>query len=238
MRRYFISDLHLQQERPEITAALLYFLEQIAQDGDELYLLGDIFEAWIGDDSDDPVIEPVAAALADYASSRRIYLMPGNRDFLFGSQAAERLHARLLGEQYQIELPQGRALLMHGDELCSADWEYQQLRLQLRSASWQQQFLSRSLEERKAIARQLRAASQQAGSMKAEAIMDVCEASVSAVMQQANVSLLIHGHTHRPAVHQRSNGQQRIVLGDWGEHGWYLVSDPQRLELIRFTPPS
>ena len=236
MLRYFISDTHLQQQRPEITRALLYFLENIAPGADELYLLGDIFEAWIGDDYADPVLAEISPALrALKARGTAIYFMHGNRDFLLQSEGADKLAAELLEAPHTVQLEQGLAVLMHGDELCLEDTEYQAFRAQVRDPNWQAAFLGKPLEERLAIAKQLRETSREAGAMKSEEIMDVTPAAVTELFNQSGASVIIHGHTHRPNRHRYEQGE-RVVLGDWGTTGWYLVSDSQRLELNEFSP--
>lgn len=236
MLRYFISDLHLQQQRPEITRALLYFLEKIAPGADELYLLGDIFEAWIGDDFADPVLESIAPAMRQLKNSgTAIFFLQGNRDFLLHAEGAAILSASLIEAPYQIELPQGRAVLLHGDELCLDDVEYQAFRREVRNPQWQTQFLAKPLAERLAIARELRATSQAAGAMKSDEIMDVSPKAVEELFRCSGTVLMIHGHTHRPARHPHSGGE-RIVLGDWNDSGWYLRSGNEALELIKFKP--
>lgn len=236
MLRYFISDLHLQAQRPEITAALLYFLEQIAKGADELYLLGDIFEAWIGDDYADPVMDQISPAFKRLAASgTQIFFIHGNRDFLLGESGAAQLSAQLLPEQTLVELSQGPALLMHGDELCLDDEAYQEFREMVRNPLWQQRFIQQSVAERLAIAQQLRQGSRAAGAMKSEDIMDVAQRAVVGAFKQSHAHFLIHGHTHRPARHQLAEGE-RIVLGDWGASGWYLRADDDALLLEEFTP--
>lgn len=236
MIRYFISDLHLQAQRPDITRALLYFIDEIATDADELYLLGDIFEAWIGDDTNDPCVDLIAPHLQKMSDKGcAIYFTAGNRDFLMGKKGLNRLHAKMLPEISVLELPQGKALLLHGDELCTEDIEYQRFRHLVRSKQWQTGFLSKSLTERQAIAASLRKESQAAGESKTDEIMDVTPAEVDKVMCFYQAEIMIHGHTHRPKRHIIKNGE-RIVLGDWDNRGWYLRADPQRLELVQFTP--
>ncbi|SEF78056.1 UDP-2,3-diacylglucosamine diphosphatase [Marinobacterium lutimaris] len=242
MKRYFIADLHLQPERPDITRAFLYFLEEIIQPGDSLYLLGDIFEYWIGDDAPLDGMEPALDKLEQLSNGgSEVFFQHGNRDFLVGEAFAKRIGATLLPEALVIELNSGPALLMHGDQLCTDDEPYQQFRTQVRNPDWQQQFLSQPVEQRRAIAEQMRAQSKAQGAMKAETIMDVNAEEVSRQMRQHGVEVLIHGHTHRPAIHpdQIAPGiGKRIVLGDWGQNGWYLVESEAttNLELIEFTP--
>lgn len=240
MKRYFIADLHLQPERPEITRAFLYFLNDILGQEDELYLLGDIFEYWIGDDAPLDGMETVLNSLRTLSDKgATLYFQHGNRDFLVGSNLLAGIGATLLPEASVIDLNQGPALIMHGDQLCIDDAAYQEFRTQVRDPNWQEQFLSAPITHRQAIAEQMRAESKAQGSMKADAIMDVNAGEVRDQMRRHGVELLIHGHTHRPAIHtdQLETGKgKRIVLGDWSAAGWYLVEDGNNLDLIRFTP--
>ena len=242
MKRLFISDLHLQAKRPDITRALRYFLSHIAPSSDELYLLGDIFEVWIGDDFADPVlteIQPYFEALS--RSGTDIYLIHGNRDFLLGEKSARKLSAKLLPEQIKIELPKrGSALLMHGDELCTDDAPYQAFRDQVRDPVWQQEFLSKSIEERLSIARKIRDESQQQNGNKEDYIMDVNVRFCEELLKKEECQTLIHGHTHRPSIHTNINGNDlltRVVLGDWSSSGYYLLSNRKEFTLSKFEPP-
>lgn len=242
MKRYFIADLHLQPERPEITRAFLYFLDEIIQPGDSLYLLGDIFEYWIGDDAPLEGMEPALDKLQQLsAGGSEIFFQHGNRDFLVGETFAQQIGASLLPEALVVQLNAGPALLMHGDQLCTDDEPYQQFRAQVRDTAWQQQFLSQPVTQRRAIAEQMRAQSKAQGAMKADSIMDVNPDEVRQQMRQHGVEVLIHGHTHRPATHsdQIAPGTgKRFVLGDWDHRGWYLVEKDAdtSLELVQFTP--
>lgn len=241
MRRLFIADLHLHNKRPDIIRAFVILLEQKAPDFDELYLLGDIFEAWVGDDGAPEYLAPVYSALRQLArQGTRILFQHGNRDFLFGASAAERLNIDLLPEMSRLESPLGPALILHGDQLCTDDLAYQQFRKMVRNPDWQQAFLDKPLAEREAIAQQLRETSRSETAGKAENITDVSPAAVAELMQREQVNLIIHGHTHRPAVHHRQNGDQgvRIVLGDWDREGWYLEMDAQGIRLYAFTLPA
>ncbi|AMX02689.1 UDP-2,3-diacylglucosamine diphosphatase [Microbulbifer thermotolerans] len=238
MTTYLISDLHLDETRPQITAAFFDFLRNRAAGAKALYILGDFFEVWIGDDDDAPLANQVAQALREYSSTGvEVYLMHGNRDFLLGHDFAQRAGATLLPDPSCVTFNGQKVLLMHGDTLCTRDIEYQAFRQQARDPNWQKNLLAKPLEERRAIAAQIRAVSKTMNSRKAEDIMDVTEDEVERVMREHGVQLLIHGHTHRPARHPLSvKGEpgERIVLGDWGEHGWCVKVSEHHLELMHW----
>jgi UDP-2,3-diacylglucosamine hydrolase len=225
----FISDLHLDSRRPAITALFLEFLEQRAADAEALYILGDLFEVWIGDDDDEPLGKEIASALKTLNQRGvPLYLMHGNRDFLLGEGFAAVSGAKLLPQAVVVDLYSTPTLIMHGDSLCTDDVEYQTLRSRVRSPQWQAQILSLPLPQRREIAKQLRDKSQQVTLTKAADITDVNPAAVIATLREHGVCHLIHGHTHRPGIHQwESNGAtlQRIVLGDWYEQGSVLCCD-------------
>lgn len=241
MRRLFISDLHLQPKRPEISRAFAYFLTEIAPPCDQLYLLGDIFEYWIGDDAPLPGLEPLFDRLKSLSDSgTALFFMHGNRDFLVGNAFMARIGATLLPEQYPLALEGETALLLHGDELCTDDSAYQAFRAQVRDPRWQQAFLAQSVAQRTEIARQMRESSREQGAMKAESITDVNPQQVLELMRRHQARLLIHGHTHRPARHPLVLDQgsaERVVLGDWSSSGWYLELRDGDRQLVRFTPP-
>jgi len=222
----FISDLHLEESRPDITGAFLGFLKTHAMGVEQLYILGDFFEAWIGDDERTPLQEQVAAALREVRDSgTEIFLMHGNRDFLIGNDYCERAGATLLDDPTVIDLYGTPALLMHGDSLCTADVEYQKFRANMRNPQMQKMMLARPLEDRQQMARQLRQMSMAKNQGKAEDIMDVTPEEVVKELEHHGVQLMIHGHTHRPAIHDlEANGEpaRRIVLGDWDTHVWWL----------------
>jgi UDP-2,3-diacylglucosamine hydrolase len=234
----FVSDIHLKPERPDLTRAFSHFLDTTAQGADALYLLGDIFEAWIGDDTPADDLQPLFKRLRNLQQSGcQLYFQHGNRDFLVGEQFTQSIGAELLPEQVQITLPVGDAVILHGDQLCTDDSEYMQFRALVRNPEWQADFLSNSLPQRIAIARQLRDASKARGAEKAEYITDVNTVAVAAVFEQYHVDLMIHGHTHRPKIHQHQLADRevtRIVLGDWDKLGWYLKVDQDGYELISF----
>ncbi|MCC5809578.1 MAG: UDP-2,3-diacylglucosamine diphosphatase [Ectothiorhodospiraceae bacterium] len=224
----FISDLHLDTSRPAIVQLFMQFLQHRASRAEALYILGDFFEAWIGDDAV-PSDHPVIATLRQFtATGVPLYVMRGNRDFLLGTAFEEMTGARLLPDPTVITLGDEPVLLMHGDSLCIDDTEYQQFRAMVHNPEWQKQFLARSIEERLALARQAREESSSRNSQLMqgqEQIMDVNQGAVESTMREHGVTRLIHGHTHRPNVHRFPlKGQQatRIVLGDWYDQGSVL----------------
>ncbi len=232
----FISDLHLDPARPDITRQCLDFLDAEAGRAQSLYILGDLFEAWIGDDDPDPEKRRVADRLgALSAGGTPVFFMHGNRDFLVGADFARRTGCRLLEDPTVVDLFGERVLLMHGDTLCTDDVEYQAFRAMVRNPAWQAEFLSKTLEERAALARTARDRSRAASAGKPAEIMDVNDGAVAEAMGRHEVRLLLHGHTHRPAVHHfRLDGRDatRIVLGDWYEQGSAVRWDADGYELV------
>jgi UDP-2,3-diacylglucosamine hydrolase len=242
MTTLFVSDLHLHGARPAITSLFLDFLRGEAAHAEALYILGDLFEAWLGDDTDDAVAVEVRGALAKLAAGGvPIALMRGNRDFLFGPRLAADTGVRLLPDPCVVSLYGEPTLLMHGDLLCSDDRAYLAFRAQVRDPAWQQQFLAMPLPERAAFAARARAASseRQTGLVEQgtlETITDANNDTVAATMARYGVRRMIHGHTHRPAIHSlRVNGApaQRIVLGDWYEQGSVLRVSPEGFALTQ-----
>lgn len=235
MSQLFISDLHLNDSCPHITRAFFHFLHTRAIHAEALYILGDFFDVWVGDDDDAALAQEVADELNQLNKQGvAIYFMHGNRDFLLGKNYAQKAGMKLINEGVIIDLYGTPTLLLHGDNLCTGDAQYQQFRAMVRNVAWQQEFLSQSLATRRAIAAQLRETSRSMNSMKKEDIMDVAQDEVIAQMQQAGVTRLIHGHTHRPARHTLQINDQyceRIVLGDWHDHGWCLNAAPGGLTL-------
>ena len=240
MTTLFISDLHLEESRPDITEAFLGFLDGTASGVDQLYILGDFFEAWIGDDERTPLQEQIAAALRKLRDSGTdIFLMHGNRDFLIGEDFCKRAGASLLDDPTVIDLHGTPTLLMHGDSLCTADVEYQKFRANMRNPQWQQMILQRPLEDRQQMARQLREISMAKNQGKEEFIMDVTPEEVVKDMEAHGVQRMIHGHTHRPAVHELiANGlpAKRIVLGDWDKNVWWLEAEPGKEPELKKQP--
>ena len=251
MATLLISDLHLHPGAPAITQGFLNWLDERATGAEALYILGDFFEAWIGDDLLDlgdadptgnaPLARRIAEALKHLADQgTAIYLMHGNRDFLLGERFAREAGASLLPDPSLVTLGDERVLLMHGDSLCTRDEAYMAFRAQSRQAEWQAQVLAMPIGERIELARQLRDQSGEANSNKAEDIMDVTPDEVVASLQQHGVTTLIHGHTHRPDVHDLEvDGRpaRRYVLGDWQpERGWEIVAAPGEGLTLRDFP--
>jgi len=234
----FVSDLHLDAERPASIELFQQFLSAEAEGADALYVLGDLFEAWIGDDDDNPEFIPVVDALARVSRSGvPCYVMHGNRDFLLGEHFAERTGCTLLGDWHRVDLSGEPILMTHGDLLCTDDLPYQALRSTVRDAQWQRDFLARSLAERREIAADLRRRSRTETAAKPAEIMDVNNDAVVAAFRQHGTRVLIHGHTHRPAVHELTvdgAAATRIVLGAWYEAGSVLRWDADgfRLETL------
>jgi len=226
----FISDLHLCAERPAITALFLEFLATRARAADALYILGDLFEYWIGDEAAAQTEHrPVVRGLHELgAAGVPVYVMHGNRDFLMGEDFCRAAGCRLLPDPTRIDLYGTPTLLMHGDTLCTDDVDYLAFRKMVRNEEWQKEFLAKPVGERDAIGREYRAASKISTAGKRPEIMDVTQPAVDAIMRRYQVRHLIHGHTHRPAQHVFAlDGAraQRFVLGDWYEQGSVLRCD-------------
>lgn len=224
MTTLFVSDLHLDASRPQITECFIRFLEDTTGKADALYILGDLFEVWCGDDDPDPAHRSVAAALQKFAAAGApIYLTHGNRDFLIGPRYARESGMRLLDEQTIIEIGGKRVLLLHGDELCTDDPDYQRFRRIVRNRTIGRLFLLLPLSVRRRIADRLRKSSMD--TIKPDSITDVNAATVVDTLRDAGVRIMVHGHTHRPAIHQiEVDGEPalRIVLGDWYTQGSVL----------------
>ena len=246
MATLFISDLHLDDSRPEVTALFGRFIEGEARGAEALYILGDLFEAWVGDDDPSDTGAFVAAKLRGLAGAGvPVSFMHGNRDFLVGAAYADRAGMRLLPDTTVVVLYGRPTLLMHGDTLCTDDVAYQEFRAQSRDPRWRARFLAQPLAARQAFAEQARAASRahQAGLREAgamDAITDVAPATVEDTFRRFGIDTLVHGHTHRPAVHDLAvddRSCQRIVLGDWHEQGSVLRVDAKGLDLSAITLP-
>lgn len=224
-----LSDLHLEALEEPRAAAFLELLAGRARIADRVLLLGDVFEAWIGDDDDAPLARGIAEALqALTGSGVEVGFVHGNRDFLVGEAFAARTGVRLLPDPWALDLHGRRYLFSHGDALCTDDAEYQGLRALVRDPDWQRDLLARPLEERRALGEALRTRSREANANKPSAIMDVNAEAVAALLRAHGADWLVHGHTHRPSVHRLGplNGPvrgpcARLVLGDWGRYAWW-----------------
>ncbi|HEY0861880.1 UDP-2,3-diacylglucosamine diphosphatase [Pseudoxanthomonas sp. F37] len=242
MTTLFISDLHLDAERPAVTELFGAFMQRQAMAADALYILGDLFEAWVGDDDPSETGAYVAARIREVADAGvPVFFIRGNRDFLLGETFARRAGMRILPDPAVVMLYGRPAILMHGDLLCTSDTAYQAFRAQTRQPAWQAQFLAQPLAARLAFAAQARAASAaHQGGLKRddkaqfETLTDVAPETVDATLARFGIDTLIHGHTHRPAIHDLSVGGRacrRIVLGDWYEQGSVLRVEPDGMAL-------
>ena len=229
MTTLFISDLHLGAERPDITATFIEFLRTQARQAEALYILGDLFEVWIGDDVAIAAHQPIINALKNLTDSGiPVYVMHGNRDFLLGDAFASASGCQLVAEPLVINLHGTPTLLMHGDVLCTDDVDYQRFRAQVRNPAWQQKILALTPQQRTALAQDYRNQSREQSSQKSMEIMDVNPHAVENTLREHGVSHMIHGHTHRLAVHDiQVDGKpaRRTVLGDWHHQGSVLVCD-------------
>ncbi|HUD42181.1 MAG TPA: UDP-2,3-diacylglucosamine diphosphatase [Dokdonella sp.] len=242
MATVFISDLHLDAARPGIIDLFADFIESQAKAVRALYILGDLFEAWIGDDDDDETGARVATVLSGLRRSGvPCFFIAGNRDFLLGDAWARRAGVTLLDDPSLIDVEGVPTLLMHGDTLCTDDARYQAIRTMLRARDWQRSFLEKPLAERRAFAAEARAESRRYTTDPANnAIMDVNEEQVRATLQRFGARRLIHGHTHRPCIHTfdlAGAPAQRIVLGDWYEQGSVLRIDSDAITLRALPAP-
>jgi UDP-2,3-diacylglucosamine hydrolase len=237
MATLFVSDLHLDPERPAATGLFGRFLDGEARTADALYILGDLFEAWVGDDDPSTAGAFVAEKLKSLADSGvPVSFIRGNRDFLLGDDYARRSGMTILPDPAVVMLHGEPTLVLHGDLLCTDDTAYQQFRAQTRDPRWQAQFLAQPLQARLAFAAQARAASKaRYGELQAsgqsETITDVAPATVQEWFKRYGVRRMIHGHTHRPAIHDEGGGNKRIVLGDWYEQGSVLRVDGEGFDL-------
>ncbi|MGB8328084.1 MAG: UDP-2,3-diacylglucosamine diphosphatase [Steroidobacteraceae bacterium] len=226
MTHLFVSDLHLDASAPDAIAAFERFLAHEARGAASLYILGDLFEAWIGDDDAEPQRSRVCEALRRAtAAGLPCFVLRGNRDFLFGPGFCERTGARLLPDAVIARLDDTPVLLAHGDQFCTDDHAYQELRAIVRSPAWQRRFLSLPADARTMLADEARAGSRAHTARVVPRIMDVNENAVQAVLRASGARWLIHGHTHRPGAHEYSvDGERamRLVLGAWYEQGSYL----------------
>ena len=238
-----VSDLHLQESRPDITRAFIDFVAAVPASCRKFFILGDLFELWIGDDAQSPLADEVATALRSLsAQGIEVSLMHGNRDFLIGDDYAARCGGKLISEPFELEIDGANWMLLHGDVLCTDDTGYMKFREMVRNPAWQREFLSRPLAERQAWADQARQQSQAATAGKAAEILDVNQDAVLELIHDSGCHRILHGHTHRPAAHELPEAgpnpgepAQRVVLGDWDSHGWYAAIDGTRFTLRKFA---
>jgi len=238
MTTLFISDLHLEPGQPEIGEQFLSFLAGEARQAEALYILGDLFEVWLGDDDPNPYYGEMKLALRELSDTGvPVYFMHGNRDFMIGADFATEAGLTILEDPTVVDLYGEKVLLCHGDSLCTDDIHYQQARAMTRNPEWQAMMLSKSIEERIALAIQARKESMERGESLSDEIMDVNQDAVAAALGEHGVKVMLHGHTHRPAVHSLDLGDHtatRIVLGDWYEQGSVVRwdDDGPRLEVM------
>ena len=231
---YFISDIHLTEDRPDITECLLTFLADDAREADALYVLGDLFEYWVGDDDITPFNTRVAAAFKAVSETIPVYFIHGNRDFAMRKAYAKRAGFQLLPEQAVVDLYGTPTLIMHGDELCTEDVSYQKFRKKARSWWWPRIMLAMPLWYRRKLKEEIQQKSRESKSTLTMEIMDVTTSEVERQFELHKVSRMIHGHTHRPAVHDltiNNEPAQRVVLGDWYSQGSMLKVSPEGIEL-------
>jgi UDP-2,3-diacylglucosamine hydrolase len=241
MSRLFVSDVHLDASAPAAVEQFRDFLRTYAASAEALYILGDLFEVWVGDDEAGPDKKVVCEALRTLTTSGvACFVLHGNRDFLLGRGFCDITGCRLLPDPVIAEFDGERVLLTHGDALCTDDHSYQELRSIVRTAPWQRRFLSLSLADRELMANQARAGSRQHTARTIPQIMDVNPQAVAKAYAVTGVRRIIHGHTHRPGVHDTNVegvSAQRIVLGAWYEQGSYLVYENEHYELRELPRP-
>ena len=232
----FISDLHLEPIENNRLETFYNLLSRANDDFDALYIIGDLFEYWIGDDDEHPVNRNIIQNIKKSTDNGLgIFLMHGNRDFLLGSKFEEMTGAKIIDDMTIIEDEFCKIMVSHGDVFCTDDIEYQKLKKTLRSDEWIKSFLSKTIEERIIFANQLRSQSAESSSNKAESIMDVNLDYVDEVIEKNNLDILIHGHTHRPAIHKLDSGASRAVLGSWeNNEGWIIEYKQGNIDLKSF----
>lgn len=238
MDAIFISDLHLQDDKPELTEGFLRFCDIWGPQTKRLYILGDLFEVWIGDDFVTQTSRAVTQALASLrARGVELSFMAGNRDFLIGAEFAAAAGLKILPDGIVEKISTHSLLLSHGDDYCTQDVEYQTFKKSVRDPRWITAFLQRPLNVRQQMAQAIRKEAQFLGKEKEKYVMDVADEAVLKAFDKSQTRLLIHGHTHRPGVHThwlKAQACKRIVLGDWGESGWMATVDGASTQLLTF----
>tara|TARA_B100001564_G_scaffold158928_1_gene133577 strand:+ start:157 stop:870 length:714 start_codon:yes stop_codon:yes gene_type:complete len=231
MSSCFISDLHLDHKRKDIKEAFFKFLDSDALEFKNLYILGDLFEVWIGDDFEDNFTNQVILRLKQFSlKDKNIFIMHGNRDFLLGEEFTKKCGARLISDPLILDNEGKKIMLSHGDIFCTDDLEYQNFKEEVRNDIWQQKFLAKDLKDRQEIAKNLRKESAMKNSNKEDYLMDVNKSEVEKIAQENEIDILIHGHVHRPKIHNEVFGQ-RIVLGDWDKKYWYISLIGEKISL-------
>ena len=234
MKPRFISDIHLSDKHPELTQAFYTFLKESKEACTHLFILGDLFEAWIGDDDSTPLIQEIKSALREFTTNGpETFFIHGNRDFLIGQTFAEETGITILPDPYSLVINEQKIVISHGDFLCTDDVDYITFRNQVRTQEWQSDFLQKPLSEREAIAASMRDASQEATAEKSNTITDVNLDAVNSFIDEHKPDFFIHGHTHRPDIHEAGTSK-RIVLGDWGNYGWFLYINEEKYNLEKF----
>ena len=234
MKPRFISDIHLSENNPHLTNAFKVFLNESKETCTHLFILGDLFEIWIGDDDNNSFIQDIKETIIDFTlDGPETSLMHGNRDFLIGEAFANEVGISILSDPYTLDINGMKAILSHGDFLCTDDSDYIEFRNKVRSEAWQKDFLSKSIDERNEIANSLRSDSKDATSEKSLEITDANLETVNNFIRENKPNIFIHGHTHRPKIHEH-NLTKRVVLGDWDKCGWYLSIEENSLNLKEF----
>ena len=234
MKPRFISDIHLSKDNPHLTDAFKTFLIESKEVCTHLFILGDLFEIWIGDDDDNSFHQEIKTALSEFTSNGpQTFFMHGNRDFLIGKTFANEVGVSILSDPYTLNINGLNVILSHGDFLCTDDVDYMDFRNRVRSEEWQKDFLSKSIGERNEIANSLRSSSKDATSEKSLEITDVNLEAINDFIQKNQPDIFIHGHTHRPKIHQ-DDLFKRVVLGDWDKSGWCLSITENNLDLKEF----
>ncbi|OGT68566.1 MAG: UDP-2,3-diacylglucosamine diphosphatase [Gammaproteobacteria bacterium RIFCSPLOWO2_02_FULL_38_11] len=234
----FISDLHLEEENPKLTTVFLDFLKNHAGKTESLYILGDLFEVWIGDDDDTPFNQLIISALRAFSKSgSRLYFLPGNRDFLIGKKFCERAGCKLLSDPSMIELYGKPILLTHGDSLCTQDKKHMAFRKKTRNFFFKKFILFKSLKKRRELAKRIRQISKNHTQKSQDYLMDVTFSEIPVLLDKYHLATLIHGHTHRPSIEYFRHHSQwacRIVLSDWDKEAHALRYDRSNKYLMEF----
>ena len=234
MKPRFISDIHLSEDSPHLTNAFKAFLDESKESCTHLFILGDLFEIWVGDDVHTPYHQEIKKILKNFTSyGPKTYFTHGNRDFLIGEAFANEVGISILPDPYTLNINGLNVILSHGDFLCTDDVEYMDFRNKVRSKEWQKDFLSKDVDERNEIANSLRSGSKDATSKKSLDITDANIQTVNSFIEENKPDIFIHGHTHRPKIHEHYS-TKRLVLGDWNKSGWYCSIKDKDINLKEF----